>query len=123
MLPQGGEMNIRVTAKASWMSMFWSCGAIILILALMPPNPDLPSTGWDKSNHVLAFIVLTVLGCNAYPNRIAGVLVGAFLYGGLIEVLQSFTPYRSAEWADLIADAIGVFVGRALLALLCPRPH
>jgi VanZ family protein len=123
MLPQGVEMNIRVIAKASWMFMFWSCGAIILILALMPPTPDLPSTGWDKSNHVLAFIVLTVLGCHAYPNRIAVVLVGAFLYGGLIEVLQSFTPYRSAEWADLIADAIGVFVGRALLVLLCPRPH
>lgn len=109
-------MNIPLTARASWMLMFWSCGVIILLLALIPTGPYLPSTSWDKSNHVLAFLVLTVLGCRAYPNRIALVLAGAILYGGLIEVLQSFTPYRSAEWVDLIADAIGVIIGRALLA-------
>lgn len=110
-------MNIPLVARAPWMLMFWSCGAIILVLALIPTAPYLPSTGWDKSNHLLAFAVLTVLGCRAYPNRIAVVLIGAILYGGLIEVLQSFTPYRSAEWADLVADAIGVLLGRGLLAL------
>jgi VanZ family protein len=108
-------MNIPLRAGASWTIMFWSCGAIILVLALMPPAPDLPGTGWDKGNHVLAFLVLTVLGCRAYPNRIAAVLAGAILYGGFIEVLQSLTPFRSAEWADLAADAVGVVVGRALL--------
>jgi len=96
--------------------MFWGCGAIILVLALIPAAPELPSAGWDKGNHVLAFLVLTVLGGRAYPNHIAIILVGAVLYGGLIEVLQSFIPYRSAEWADLAADAVGAFLGRALLA-------
>jgi VanZ family protein len=101
-------------------AMFWGCGATILVLALSPTAPELPGTGWDKGNHVLAFLVLTVLGCRAYPHRIAVILAGAVLYGGLIEVLQSFTPYRSADWADLIADAVGVFFGRALLATLWP---
>ncbi len=91
---------------------FWSCGGIILVLSLLPTTASIPDTGWDKSNHVLAFFVLTILGCRAYPNRIAVVLLGAILYGGLIEVLQFLTPHRSAEWMDLIADAVGVLVGR-----------
>jgi hypothetical protein len=37
---------------------------------------------------------------------------------GLIEVLQSFTTYRLAEWGDLLADAIGVVGGYALNALI-----
>ena len=105
------------------MLMFWSCGGIILVLALLPTTSGLPDTGWDKINHVLAFSVLTILGCRAYPNRIAAVLLGAILYGGLIEVLQSFTPYRSAEWSDLVADAVGVLVGRVLLACRWPKWH
>ena len=97
--------------------MFWGCGAAILVLALMPTVPQMPTTGWDKSNHVLAFAVLCFLGCLAYPNRIAAVLMGSILCGGLIEVLQSFTPYRFAEWSDLLADTIGVIVGRLLIVL------
>jgi VanZ family protein len=114
---QDGAMRFPLTARRSWMLLFWGCGAVILVLALMPATPDLPGTGWDKSNHVAAFLVLTVLGCLAYPDRIAAILVGAVLYGGLIEVLQSFTDYRSAEWADLFADAVGVLAGRTLLAV------
>ena len=83
----------------------------------MPTVPHLPTTGWDKSNHALAFIVLTILGCRAYPNAIAAVLLGSIAFGGLIEILQSFTPYRFAEWGDLLADTIGVIVGRGLDSL------
>ena len=90
----------------------------VLVLALMPTVPELPSTGWDKSNHVLAFAVLALLGLRAYPPRVAAVMLGLLAYGGLIEVLQSFTTYRLAEWADLLADAIGILTGSALVQLL-----
>jgi len=114
-------MNIANSAKARWLLVFWTCGAAILILALMPTVPHMATTGWDKSNHALAFLVLAYLGCRAYPDRTAVVFAGCVLYGGLIEVLQSFTTYRYAEWADLAADAIGVVVGRALIAIRWPR--
>lgn len=87
---------------------------VVLLLSLAPPVPHLPTTGWDKSDHLLAFAVLTTLGCRAYPAHIAAVLVGLFFYGGLIEVLQSFTPYRLAEWKDVIADGLGIIVGYGL---------
>jgi VanZ family protein len=42
----------------------------------------------------------------------------AITLGGLLELLQSFTAYRSADWADLAADALGVVLAYgALLAL------
>lgn len=41
-------------------------------------------------------------------------MAGLLLYGGLIEVLQSFTPYRVAEWGDIIADGLGVIIGFGL---------
>lgn len=101
-------------SRAHWSILFWGCAAVVLVLSLMPTVPQMPTTGWDKSNHVLAFAVLAVLGCRAYPARLRIVLTGLMFYGGLIEVLQSLTTYRFAEWADLVADGVGIIVGAGL---------
>jgi LPXTG-motif cell wall-anchored protein len=102
-----------------WKLAFWTCALAILILSLVPVTPELPTTGWDKSNHFLGFFVLTMLGLAAYPRRPVIVLAGLLLYGGLIEILQAFTTYRSAELADLMADGIGV--AAAIGLRLSPR--
>jgi VanZ family protein len=90
---------------------FALCLLAILALALMPVPDYLPSTGWDKANHALAFAVLAMLGCWSYPGRAAAVLLGLFAYGGLIELLQALVPYRTAESLDLLADGVGLLVG------------
>lgn len=90
---------------------------VVLALSLLPLGPDAPTTGWDKTNHMLAFATLAVLGCLAYPGRITATLLALLAYGALIEILQSFTDYRSAEWADLLADALGLLAGWGLLRL------
>lgn len=100
---------------------FWVCAVAVLILSLAPVTTPMPSTGWDKTNHLLAFSTLAFLGRGAYPGRTVTVLVGLLAYGGLIEVLQSFTPDRSAEWTDLLADGVGVLLGE-MLARLLRRP-
>lgn len=85
--------------------------ASVLALCLMPPAQHLPSTGWDKANHALAFAMLAVLGLAAYRTRGARVLLGLLAFGAAIEVLQSLTGYRTAEWLDLLADAVGAAAG------------
>lgn len=90
---------------------------VVLALSLLPLGADVPTTGWDKANHLLAFATLAVLGCLAYPGRIPATLLALLAYGALIEILQSFTDYRSAEWADWLADAIGLIVGWGLTRL------
>jgi VanZ family protein len=54
-----------------------------------------------------------VLGRSGSFWRIGGALLA---YGGLIEVLQSFTPNRVGEWPDLLADSVGVALGLLLAA-------
>ncbi len=41
-------------------------------------------------------------------------LIGLLAYGAAIEVLQSFTPNRQAEWGDLLADGLGIALGALL---------
>ena len=59
----------------------------------------------------MAFTGLSFIGCSAYHWRIY--IVAAFLVclGGAIELAQGFTPDRSQELFDFLADLIGVCLG------------
>jgi VanZ family protein len=94
-----------------WSSVFYSAVIAILILGLIPTVPQIADTGWDKTNHLVAFAVLAWLGCMSFPRKILFLMLALFAFGALIEVLQSFTPHRSAEWGDLLADGLGLFPG------------
>jgi VanZ family protein len=100
-----------------WRLAFGACLLVVLVFALMPIDMGMPSTGWDKSNHLLAFSVLALLGLRAYPGRTRAVLAGLLTYGVLVEVFQSFTPNRSADWQDVLADSVGLLTGWALQLL------
>ncbi len=92
----------------------------VLYFALTPTPPSDISTGWDKLNHALAFAALALAACFSAPmspRRFAAVLVLLLGFGGAIELLQLRVPGRDAEWADLLADGVGL-VGGMLTALL-----
>lgn len=88
-------------------------------LAFMPQPPGMP--GGDKLHHLLGFAVLTAVGVLGFEPRrrtllaVAGALL---LYGAFIEAVQSQLPWRTAEWADLLADGIGVLIGAIGATLL-----
>lgn len=100
---------------------FWSCALAVLVLSLVPATSAVPTTGWDKTNHLAAFACLAFLGCRAYPGHLVTVFAGLLAYGAFIEVLQSFTPDRFAEFGDLWADGAGLLVGGALARLSTSR--
>lgn len=86
-------------------------------LAFDPNPPQAADTGWDKSNHALAFAVLAVLAMAAFPGppaRPGRVGLALLAYGVFIEAVQSQIPGRSGEWPDLLADAVGLAIGLAL---------
>jgi NAD(P)-dependent dehydrogenase (short-subunit alcohol dehydrogenase family) len=56
-------------------------------------------------------------GRKAFPQRVATLLLSLLAYGALIEILQSFTPTRSAEWLDIFADSLGILVGWVLIRM------
>jgi VanZ family protein len=108
-------------ATRRWRHAFHACLVAVMVLSLLPTSVPTPTTGWDKSNHLLGFAVLGWLGCRAYAGSTLPVLAGLLVWGGLIEMLQSLTPYRLAEWGDLLADGLGALVGAALAWLVARR--
>lgn len=112
-----GWRKVMTQRFSIWIWSFFACALAVLVLALMPAPPPMITTGWDKSNHLLAFAVMAWLGCKAFPQRVATILLSLLAYGALIEILQSFTPTRSVEWLDLFADSLGILVGWVLIRM------
>lgn len=93
----------------------------IAVLALMPSPPSDAGTGWDKLNHLLAFGSLafaSTLGTSQSRAQRVWMLLALLGFGALIELLQMHVPGRSAEWADLLADAIGIACGATAASCL-----
>jgi VanZ family protein len=111
-----------VLARHQWQRLLVVLTLVICYLALTPTPPQEASFGWDKANHTLAFLALTLAGCLGLRGTRRGmlwVLLGAFALGCAIELVQLFVPGRSCEWQDLLADSAGIALGLgiALVAL------
>lgn len=87
---------------------------LVATLALIPHPPAAVDTGWDKLNHLLAFAALgfCAQASGVDPRQPAwGWLTLTLAFGAVIEVAQAHVPGRHAEWADLLADAMGIACG------------
>jgi VanZ family protein len=78
--------------------------------------------GFDKLVHSGFFLVLVVLYCYGLIRqqshhvfsykKVIAITVVAVIYGGIIELLQLYIfTWRSGEWDDLFADAVGASMG------------
>lgn len=110
---------------------YWKSGLVICAIAygclLRKPLYSLPPIEHgDKWVHWLAFLLLTVV--LYWDSRTAGlkqrriwmlVVVFPIIYGGLIEVLQDkfFYP-RVGDWADWLADIVGVVIGTVICMII-----
>lgn len=117
------------TARPRWRLLLLALLIVVSYLALTPVPPRELDTGWDKLNHFLAFASLAFASFWSLASRprLRGlwVLLGLLAYGGAIELIQLHVPGRDGDWADLLADAIGISLG--LLAAgaalwLLPKP-
>ena len=100
-------------------TIFWAMLIITTIAMLIELAPK--QTGWmywDKVQHVLIFIMLSLLGANAYLHKYY-LALGLILYGAIIEVLQNMlTITRQASIYDWVTDVVGVCIGLLIFALL-----
>lgn len=112
-------INSVLRASPAWRAAFVLLLIVVSYLALTPHPPQGLSTGWDKSNHALAFASLLVSCRLAWPRQRAWVIVLALLaYGGLIEIVQTQVPGRDGDLLDMFADSVGLALGLAVHALL-----
>jgi VanZ family protein len=98
--------------------------ALIFGLSSISRPPDLPGAIGDKLGHALLYFGLAALMVRAMAGGWrrpfgAGTAVAAFsyatIYGVTDEIHQIFVPPRTADIADLMADAAGAAAAVALL--------
>ena len=70
---------------------------------------DLP---FISSNHVYAFLLLSVIALLTYlkHSRIKLVIYYLFFLSAILEILHIIIPMRSFEWSDLLGNMLGVFI-------------
>jgi VanZ family protein len=83
-------------------------------------DPPMPAAVSDKSLHGFAYLGLAVLVFRGLAGRLparvtwsaaSATLAIAIGYAMTDELHQMFVPGRSAEFADLVADAMGASLG------------
>jgi VanZ family protein len=87
---------------------------VVTTVMLLIPSYAVPKAFdfYDKAQHALVFMSLTVVGLMAFPSRLKAVCFGLFMYGGVMEVLQSLlTTTRHGDIVDWVADVIGSVLG------------
>jgi len=111
-------LPLRHASRWQAASLFILC--IVLIAALMPAywywDDQTQALRWfrntDKVLHALTFLILSVWFSGLYRrDSYWKIAVGLLVFGLLIEACQRAVGYRTADWADVAADATGIVVG------------
>ena len=99
----------------------------LIFFASSVPGDELPGQFWDKGVHLLVYAGLGVLFLlplaaarlsQATPRAAGLAVLLSTLYGAFDEVHQAFTPERSPDVRDLVADALGAAVGVSAVLIL-----
>lgn len=94
------------------LSIIWAL--IMLLATTMKPSDEMPKFEILYFDKIVHFGIFGVLGfLITYEKRRADLLTLALCagFGAAIEVVQSFLPWRSFEWADMLADTLGALAG------------
>ena len=70
-----------------------------------------------SSNHVYAFLLLSLLGLISYFNRLKIIILYLTLISIILELLHLFIPNRSFQFSDLFGNIVGVLVSIFILIL------
>ena len=108
-----------------WVPVVLYASLIVFLSSLSSPGVKVPSLFWgfdDKIIHAIEYAILAVLCYRAYlwtfDERLTAfapilAIATAVLFGVTDEIHQAFVPFRHADVWDLVADAVGSFLGVA----------
>ena len=100
------------TLRRLWMAAI-AVLALLIIVTSLTPSPVVPTQSLsDKYAHFIAYFALAMLGSAiATPAGLWKVMLRCLLLGASLEIAQSLlTDHRTADLADLAANAAGIAV-------------
>ena len=98
--------------RTVWLILGWMLVGAVIFISLMPEPPDVGVRGGDKAGHFLAYGLLMLWFVQVYPmKRWWRLAVGFMVMGVSLELLQGLLGHRSLEYADMLANSVGVVLG------------
>jgi VanZ family protein len=100
----------------------WCCVILLAVLSLLPAQ-DMVRTGIPGLlEHFVAYAGSTTIAIAGYRQRGAVRIIGLFwIYAGILEYLQYFSPGRHPSIADFATSALGALCGGLAAALIARR--
>lgn len=100
--------------------------AFAVVVAWFAFRPAMEVEGglpWDKANHAVAFLILTILTGLGWPRLPTAFLFALMMVAGvMMEVVQGLPAIgRDADVMDVVADGVGTLIGLAALWVLSRR--
>ena len=110
-------MQNNLTYQKLWLSIGWLLIALIVYLSLTPhPFDPVHFNNSDKVGHLLAYGTLMAWFSQIYRHANQQIKIAMALIGlGIgMEFLQGMTHYRTFDYADMLANSLGVLIGWAV---------
>jgi len=112
------------SVQTSFRILTWCCVILLAVLSLLPAQ-DMVRTGIPgELEHFVAYAGSTIIAMAGYGQRLGTVrIIGlSWIYAGVLEYLQHFSPGRHPSIADFAASALGALFGGLTAALLARYP-
>jgi VanZ family protein len=107
------------TVQTSFRVLTWYCVILLAVLALLPAQNMMRTGMPGQLEHFVAYAGSAAIAIVGYRRRGAVGIIGSFwIYAGLLEYLQHFSPGRHPSIADFAASALGALFGGLAAALL-----
>jgi VanZ family protein len=115
----GQSLAVHAFLTASLRVLTWFCVILLAVLSLLPAQ-DMVRTGLPgRVEHFVAYAGSAAIAMAGYSaTRGAIQIIGAFwVYAGILEYLQHFSPGRHPALGDFAASALGALCGGLVIAL------
>ena len=101
----------------------WFCVVLLAVLSLLPAQ-DMVRTGFPgRVEHVVAYAGSAAIAMAGYGARrgAAQIVASFWVYAGILEYLQHFSPGRHPTIGDFTASALGALCGGLVIPLIRRR--
>jgi VanZ family protein len=101
----------------------WCCVILLAVLSLLPAQQMVRTGLTGRLEHFVAYagsaaVAMAGYGANRGSTQI---IAGFWVYAGILEYLQHFSPGRHPSIADFATSALGALCGGLAIALVWRR--
>lgn len=98
-----------------WLGIGWLMILVVWYVSLTPtpPNIEIKFEHLDKVEHLLTYFILMFWFAQLYKTKQSRLFFVLFfiLMGVTLEILQGLGQVRFFEYADMLANSVGVLIG------------